>query len=318
MGLTVALIAEEATGARALRLLVDRGHRVVAVFSDAARGGIGESVGELAAGLEIPVRPAAEVRDQALGADLRALELDLLVNVHSLHIVNPEVLGAPTLGSYNLHPGPLPECAGLNAPGWALYEGRRYHGVTLHRMTAGIDEGPIVFVERFEIGARTTALVLMTECARRGLRLLERLLELAETGTPIPAERQDLSRRRWFSGGPPEGGSLDWDRPASRVVDFVHACDYGPFPSPWGFPRCVAACGEVAISAAEAMADRTHAEPGTVQVDGNRGVLVAAADAWVRVDRVELNSERVSAAKALRSGERLGPAEAACRARVDG
>lgn len=313
-GLTVALIAEEAAGARALKLLADRGHRVVAVFTDAAPGGIGVSVGQLAAELEIPARPAADVRDASLGAQLSTLGLDLLVNVHSLHIVDPAVLAAPALGSYNLHPGPLPECAGLNAPGWALYEGRRGHGVTLHRMTPGVDEGPIVFVDRFEIGEGATALELMTECVRRGLPLLERLAELAETGAPIPAEGQDLSRRRWFGAGPPEGGSLDWDRPASRVVDFVRACDYGPFPSPWSFPRCVATCGEVAIAGVEATADGADAEPGTVQAAPDGGVLVAAADAWVRVDRIELDGERTSAAPALRPGERLRPAETAVEA----
>ena len=304
------MIAEEAAGARALRLLSDRGHSVVAVFSDGARAGMGASVGELAAALEIPIRPAIDMRDPALAAQLGALELDLLVNVHSLHIVDGEVLGTPALGAYNLHPGPLPECAGLNAPGWALYEGHRSHGVTLHRMTPGVDEGPVVFREDFEIGADDTALTLMTECARRGLPLLEHLLELAASGGPIPAESQDLSRRRWFGLGPPEGGSLDWDRPASRVVGFVRACDYGPFSSPWGFPRCLAACGEVAISAADALAEGTDADPGTVHVDGGGTVLVAAADAWVRVDSVELNSERVPAATALRSGERLAPGKA--------
>ena len=178
-------------------------------------------------------------------------------------------------------------------------------------MTPGVDEGPVVFREDFEIGAGDTALTLMTECARRGLPLLERLLELAASGAPIPAESQDLSRRRWFGPGPPEGGSLDWDRPASRVVDFVRACDYGPFSSPWGFPRCIAACGEVAIAAADALAESTDADPGTVRLDGDGTVLVAAADAWVRVDSVELNSERVPAATALRSGERLAPGKAA-------
>ena len=65
---------------------------VVAAFSDGARAGIGASVSELAAALEIPLRPAADVRDPALAAQLGALELDLLVNVHSLHIVAGEVL----------------------------------------------------------------------------------------------------------------------------------------------------------------------------------------------------------------------------------
>jgi UDP-4-amino-4-deoxy-L-arabinose formyltransferase/UDP-glucuronic acid dehydrogenase (UDP-4-keto-hexauronic acid decarboxylating) len=308
MQLTVALVVEEAAGAQALQLAAGRGHHVAAVFSDSEVGTMGGAVAEAAAKLEAPVRPAAEVRDPALADDLRAAGVDLVLNVHSLHIVDAEVLAAPPLGAYNLHPGPLPERAGLNAPGWALYEGAESHGVTLHRMTPGVDEGAIAFMERFEVARSDTALRVMTQCIRRGLPLLERLLERAEEGEAIPAHAQDLTQRRWFGAGPPEGGRLSWDRPARGVADFVRACDYRPFPSPWSFPRCRAAEREVAISAAEALGERTDAPPGTVAATDGDGVLVAADDAWVRVDWVEVSDERTPAAEALRPGELLSPA----------
>jgi methionyl-tRNA formyltransferase len=306
--LTVALAAEEAAGGQALRLLVGRGHRVAAVFSDSAGAATGATVASVAGNLGIPVRPAAEVRDQALASELRATGVELLLNIHSLYIVDAEVLAAPALGAYNLHPGPLPERAGLNVPSWALYEGDEVHGVTLHRLTPGVDEGPIAFSERFQVGPRDTALKVMTQCVRRGLPLVERLLDLAERGEPIPAHPQDLARRRWFGAGPPEGGHLDWDRPARKVADFVRACDYGPFPSPWGFPRCEADRREVAIAAAEALSEQTDAQTGTVAAAEGGGRLVAAADAWVRVDRIEVAGERIAAAEVLRLGERLHPA----------
>ncbi len=308
MQLTVALAAEEAAGAQALRLLVRRGHRVAAVLSDSRGGDTGATVANVAAGFGIPVRPAKEVRDPALAGELRATGVQLLLNVHSLYIVEDEVLAAPTLGAYNLHPGPLPERAGLYTPSWALYLGDELHGVTLHRMTPGVDEGPIAFAERFEVGPRDTALEVITQCVRRGLALVDRLLDLAERGEPIPAHPQDLTRRRWFGAGPPEGGRLDWDRPAGQVADFVRACDYGPFPSPWGFPRCAAPREEVAIAAAEALPERTEAQPGTAAAAGHGGMLVSAADTWVRVDRLEVAGARIAAADVLRPGDRLRPA----------
>ena len=61
-----------------------------------------------------------------------------------------DVLEAPRIGSFNLHPGPLPEYAGLNAPSWAIYHGEQEHRVTLHWLDAGIDTGPIAYgAERF-------------------------------------------------------------------------------------------------------------------------------------------------------------------------
>ena len=308
MQLTVALAAEEAAGGQALRLLAERGHTVAAVFSDSRGRNRGATVISVADNLGIPVRPAVEVGDPALAGELRAASVELLLNIHSLHIVDADVLAAPTLGAYNLHPGPLPERAGLNVPSWALYEGDDLHGVTLHRMTPGVDEGAIAFANRFEVGPRDTALDVTMQCVRRGLPLVERLLNLAEGGEPIPVHPQDLARRRWFGVGPPEGGRLDWDRPARQVADFVRACDYGPFPSPWGFPRCEAGGQEVAIAAAEALSEQTDAQPGTVGAGDGGGRLVAASDAWVRVDRIEVGGRRIAAAEVLRPGEQLHPA----------
>jgi methionyl-tRNA formyltransferase len=304
--LTVALAAEEAAGGQALRLVAGRGHRVAAVFSD-SEGGAGATVANVASSLGIGVRPAGEVRDPAVAEELRASGVQLLLNIHSLYVVDAEVLDAPQLGAYNLHPGPLPERAGLNAPSWALYEGDEVHGVTLHRMTPGVDEGAIAFEERFPVGPGDTALKLITECVRRGLPLVESLLDLAERGEPIPAHPQDLARRRWFSAGPPENGRLTWDRSARQVADFVRACDYGPFPSPWGFPRCEAGGREVAIVVAQALPEEADAEAGTVAAGDEGAVLVAAADAWVRVDRLEIAARRIAAAEVLRPGDRLDP-----------
>ena len=305
MPLTVALVAQEGAGVHALRILADRGHRLAAVYSDESEATIGATVADAAGELGVSLRPAAEVRDPNVAEELSAAGVELVLNVHSLYVINPMLLAVPALGAFNLHPGPLPERAGLNAPSWALYEGAERHGVTLHRITARVDEGPVAFIERFELGSGDTALKVMTQCVRRGLALLERLLDLAEAGEPIPAHPQDLAGRRWFGSGPPEGGSLDWNRPARQVANFVRACDYRPFAGPWEFPRCVADGRKVAIASAEVLAEPASVQPGTVAAATGGSVLVAAADTWVRVDRVEVNGQGVSAAEVLRANDHL-------------
>ena len=68
--------------------------------------------------------------------------MDLILNVHSLHLIRKEILDLPRLGSFNFHPGPLPRYAGLNSVCWALYRGETKHGVTLRSwwriMTPGL------------------------------------------------------------------------------------------------------------------------------------------------------------------------------------
>lgn len=301
----IALAGEEAAGVQALRLLAHRGHSVAAVFTDSGEGGSSASVASTAKSLGVPVRAASEVREPALAGWLRERQVELLLSVHSRHLMHADVLAVPRLGAYNLHPGLLPERAGMNAPSWALYEGADRHGVTLHHMTPVFDAGPIVFADAFDLQVSDTGLSVLIQCVRRGLRLVEQLLELVERDEQVPAHPQDLAHRRWFGAGPPDGGRLDWRRPARCAVDFVRACDYTPFRSPWGFPRCTAHGLDVAVLGASVDRDHALAPPGTVVHTEGGAVLIAAADAWVRVEQVEVESRQLPAVDVFRDGERL-------------
>jgi methionyl-tRNA formyltransferase len=305
MQLTIALAGEEAAGVQALRLLAHRGHKVVAVFTDSRAGGSSASVASTAESLGVPVHAASELLQPALAGWLREQQVELLLNVHSRPMPHADVLEAPTLGAYNVHPGPLPECAGFDGPSWAVYEGADRHGVTVHRMTPVYDAGPIAFIDTFDIGANDTGLTVLRQCVRRGLRLVEQLLDLAERGEPIPADPQDLTRRRWFGDRPPEEGRIDWNGSARRVVDFVRACNYLPFRSPWGFPRCMAGGVDIEILDARVVPWQADVVPGTVTHAGDGAVLIAAADAWVRVEHVEVDGERLVAVDVIRDGERM-------------
>jgi methionyl-tRNA formyltransferase len=305
--LRVILVAEEAAGLQALRLLAARNHAVIAVLTGSGGDRHGATVDDFAQRLDIPVRPASEVRDPSLAAWISTRNVDLLLNVHSLFIAHPQVVEAPRLGAYNLHPGPLPEYAGLNVPSWALYRGETRHGVTLHRMAAKVDAGSIAYAAEFPVAKQDSALTVMTACVRNGIGLLQQLLETAERGEAIPEHPQDLSRRRWFSAGPPEDGRLSWDRPAQAVVGFVRACDYLPFPSPWGHPRSMLEGREVAFLRAEAtdQAVGPQVPAGTIGSVSNDGVLVAASDRWVQVTRVQVDGHPEKVTEVLPSGGRL-------------
>src|SRR5262249_60324325 len=120
--------------------------------------------------------PAESVKDPAFAEVIRAEEVDLLLNVHSLFVIKPEIVAAPRYGSFNLHPGPLPRYAGLNAPSWAIYRGERAHGVTLHRMLAGIDTTTIAHPRLFGIEETDTGFSVVAECIKFGMWLISQVL----------------------------------------------------------------------------------------------------------------------------------------------
>lgn len=71
------------------------------------------------------------------------LEPDLLISCGFRHIVPEDILSVPEQGSINLHNSFLPYNRGANANVWSIIEDNPA-GVTLHYMTADVDNGPII------------------------------------------------------------------------------------------------------------------------------------------------------------------------------
>lgn len=73
-----------------------------------------------------------------------ALKPDLIwVHSYSM-ILGSELLSLPKYGGVNIHASPLPRYRGCNPTEWAIIRGEKETGVTLHELTPGIDEGPII------------------------------------------------------------------------------------------------------------------------------------------------------------------------------
>lgn len=87
--------------------------------------------------------PDARVRLQALGADLGV--------VAGAYVLKPEVFTIPRLGCLNLHLGRAPEFRGSSPGFYEMLEGVPEVGVTVHRVTAALDGGPILAQELFPL-----------------------------------------------------------------------------------------------------------------------------------------------------------------------
>jgi len=305
--MNIVLIGEESAGIQMLWALKRRGHSISAVISTPSKtASSGASLWNAAAKLGFDTWPAKLVKDPSLTDRICSHGVDLILNVHSLYVIHESILEAARIGAFNLHPGPLPRYAGLNPVSWAIYRGEPTHGVTVHKMVPRIDAGPIAYQAKFNIENTDTALMVFSKCIREGIGLMVQLLDDASKDpNRIPLIGQDLTKREYFGPDVPEGGWLSWSSPAARIVNFVRACDYMPFRSPWGHPRT--SLGDQAIEIMTACRTYTScdAEPGTVGDFVQAGSFVASADEWVLIKRLKIGERFLRPAEVLKPNERL-------------
>ena len=113
--------------------------------------------------LGLPCRAVPDANAPAFRAALAASRAELIVTFHFDQILAPATLAAVPLGGINVHPGALPAQRGPVPTLHALLEPAPRFAVTLHRLVARIDAGPILAQQTLPLPPETTAL----EAARR-------------------------------------------------------------------------------------------------------------------------------------------------------
>ena len=304
--LKILLVAEEAAGIQTVKLLAGSPHRVTAVLTASTGGGMGTgaTVSAVASRAGFEVWPLRLVKEKGFADRVRREGVDLLLNVHALCVLPAELVTAPRIGSFNLHPGPLPRYAGLNAPSWAIYNGERTHAVTVHWMDGGIDTGPIAFEAGLDITDEDTGFSLSAKCVRAGLPLLQDLLAAA-ADQAVPRRPQPSHIRHYYGREVPQHGRVDWTKPAAQVVNLVRACDYLPFVSPWGHPKASIGGRELAVLKAARTGERTSETAGKIGPRLGDEVLVASADEWIQLRRVQVGASVLPAGQFLQPGQQF-------------
>jgi len=175
----------------------------------------------------IPVDQPAKARDPGFLERLRSLAPDLIVVAAYGQLLPQSLLDIPRHGCLNVHTSLLPAYRGAAPIQWALADGLAETGVTLMRMDAGLDTGPIVATAITPIRDDDNGQTLHDRLADLGGDLLVDSLPeyLAGRLIPRPQPSEGVSLARKITK---EDGRLVWDRPAVDLWRRIRA--FTPWP----------------------------------------------------------------------------------------
>ena len=268
-----------------LAALIGAGHGIACVYSQPpAPRGRGQAlrpspVEAFARARGLMVRTPASMRDPEEIAAFAALDLDAAVVVAFGQILNEDILQAPRLGCYNLHASLLPRWRGAAPIQRAIMAGDAVTGAAVMRMTAGLDEGPVLAEATLRIDALETAGTLHDRLAPAGAALMVQALAALDRGeatfTPQPAEGETYARKI-----KPAETRIRWDRPAPRVDRQIR----GLSPAPGAWFLAPSERGPVRIKALLSRAEDAEGEPGVALDDG---LLIGCGEGAVRILRAQ-------------------------------
>ena len=295
----------------ALLALLQRGHELVSVLTqpDRARGrGLHQAmspVKALALDHGIAVQQPASLRDPDVVAGLAALAADAwVVAAYGLLLPRP-VLELPRLGCLNIHASLLPRWRGAAPIQRALIAGDPETGISIMRMDAGLDTGPVYLRRVVPIGPRDTAGSLHDRLAVVGAEAICEVLDRLAAGA-IVAEPQPAEGATYAHKLERDDARIDWDRPAVELERLLRALD----PTPGAFTRH--GVQELKFWSGRVSGGDPGQPPGTVLAAGPEGIEVQCAPGSLVVTELQrAGGRRLDAGAFLRgyeiaAGTRLG------------
>ena len=189
-------------------------------------------VKSLALKLNLPVLQPARARDEQFIAELRGLKPDLIVVAAYGHILPQTILDLPEFGCLNVHTSLLPKYRGAAPIQWAIAGGETETGVTVMKMDAGLDTGPIISQRRTPILPEDNSQTLHDRLAQLGSELLIETIPDFVAGKiqPKPQPAEGVSHAPKIKK---EDGRVDWNLPAKAIWNRLRA--FTPWPGAFTF-----------------------------------------------------------------------------------
>jgi methionyl-tRNA formyltransferase len=273
----------------------------------------GKGMKAIAEAKGVPVYQPESVNTPEGVAELKEWQAELLVVAAYGQILSKDVLEAAPRGGINVHASLLPKYRGAAPVAWAIYHGETRTGVTIIRMTTGLDAGDMLAQEAIDILPDETAGELEARLAPLGARLALKTIDEIAAGTAHGA-KQDKAQVTKAPKLKKEDGVIDWSRDV--VVFKVRAMQ--PWPTAYTFfHRAGKPPVRVILNRVDefAVASLGQVQPPAGTIDTREPGRLLVWTGWQMIEILELQpagKKRMSAAEFLRGhpikeGDHFGP-----------
>jgi len=253
----------------------------------------------------IPVFQPAQARDPESLQQLREWQPDVVVVAAYGQILPQALLDVPRYGCINVHTSLLPRWRGAAPIQWAIAEGDSETGVSLMRMEAGLDTGPVFAVARTPVLDTDNGSTLHDRLAILGAELLVQSLPGYLDGSLPPATQpiEGVTYARKISR---DDGRLDWSLPARTLWRRVRAF------TPWPGAFCRMPLSDAPDSPTRLLKvhsvepdDTLTGVPGKIISTGKDGIAIACGSGGLKLLEVQPEGGRRMPAAAFAAGHSI-------------
>lgn len=307
----VIILGQAPFGRECLQALTNQGENIVGAITvpDDPNGKKTNPFKDLALELGIPLLQAGRLKEPEVYQWVREKKPDLLVLAFVTQFVPKDMIEMATYGGINYHPSLLPKYRGGSAIAWALINGEKETGVTIHCIDEGVDTGDIVLQESVPVDPEDNTVTLYyNKLFPLGVKLVAEATRLFRTGK-APRIPQDPRLASFQPVIKPQDTIIDWRQPAANIYNLIR----GSFPAPGAGTKLR---GEDLVILEAKMWSGTNdvleVLPGQVAGIQKEGVLIGTGKGALLIKKIQskktgkASADEFAGAMELKPGEKLG------------
>jgi len=253
--------------------------------------------------LGIKVAQPEDVNDSIFLEELEKLNPDIIVTVAYGGYLKKKIRKIPKFGCINLHPSLLPLYRGSAPINYALFNNDTKTGITIFKIIAKMDAGPIILQSETEILPEDNFTSLSKKLSIQGAKDIIKVLQLSELGK-LQYLKQDNDFATFSNKIFKKDMLIDWNKPASDIRNLIRGlAEYPAATATFRGKR-------IKIIEVELKEKISNLPSGTIlEVKKNIGILVSGNKKDILIKKVQPAGKKIMSAHAFNLGARINIGE---------
>lgn len=216
-----------------LNYLIKKGRNIIGVVVTDTEDEWYKGVDEIAQRYNLPLFKEKNINNKNFVRIVEELKPDLITVVNFQQILKDEIIKIPTKGCINTHASLLPKYRGRAPLNWAMINGEKETGVTVHYIDTGIDTGDIILQKKIKIEEDDYIGDLLDKIKKIYPLIVEEAIGKIQKDEVNPI-KQDLSQGFYFGKRSPKDGQIKWNKPIIEIYNLIRAISK-PYPGAYTY-----------------------------------------------------------------------------------
>ena len=234
--------------------------------------------------LQVPYLRHKNVNEDEFIKEIEKYDADINVSMSFNQILKKKIINLAPKKFINCHAGALPFYRGRNILNWAIINGEKKFGVTVHYVDEGIDTGDIILQKFAPIDINDRYGDLLKKAYTLCADTLYEVLKMIDGGNVSVIKQSSIHPVGFYCSSRHDGDeNIDWNWPSKRIYDFVRGIA-NPAPG----ARAIFRGKEVIIDRADLIDGALSYidKPGNVVGKKDGSVVVKTGDSTILIKKI--------------------------------